>query len=116
MEQRSMQGELLTVHLSQAEEYSYSTPIPLYLLSCVSGVHLTLNLFCRCTTEVVLLQQGVLLGSLWEDTFSKLSRLYLITLHLAQSSQGSITLTRICFFLSVGALRILKTFCYVGKW
>ncbi len=32
-------------------------------LSCVSGVHLTLHLFCRCTTEVVLLQQGVLLGS-----------------------------------------------------
>ncbi len=50
------------VHLSRAKEYSYGTPIPLY---CVSGVHLTLHLFCRCTTEVVLLQQGVLLGSLW---------------------------------------------------
>ena len=36
-------------------------------LSCVSGVHLTLHLFCRCTTEVVLLQQGVLLGSLWGE-------------------------------------------------
>ena len=56
MEQWSMQGVLLTVHLSQAEEYSYS----------VRGVHLTLHLFCRCTTEVVLLQQGVLLGSLWD--------------------------------------------------
>ena len=67
MEQRSMQGVLLTVHLLQAEEYSYSTPIPLYIcLSCFSGVHLTLHLFCRCTTEIVLLQQGVLLGSLWE--------------------------------------------------
>ena len=36
--------------------------------SCASGVHLTLHPSRWCTTVVVLLQQGVLLGSLWEST------------------------------------------------
>ena len=33
--------------------------------SCASGVHLTLHFSHRCMIVVVLLQQGVLLGSLW---------------------------------------------------
>ena len=46
--------------------------------SCASGVHLTLHLSRRCTAVVVLLQQGVLLGSLWViyslHSFSKAGR------------------------------------------
>ena len=54
-------------------------------LSCVSGVHLTLHLFCRCTTEVVLMQQGVLLGSLWEIMLNSLSYLSSRTKSLQQN-------------------------------
>ncbi len=40
-------------------------------LSCVSGVHLTLHLFCRCSKEVVWL----FLNSTWHDTLCHNSHL-----------------------------------------
>ncbi len=49
----------LTVHLfhciCKKDRRHYNIHLQYICLSCVSGVHLTLHLFCRCTTEVILL-------------------------------------------------------------
>ncbi len=62
--------------------------------SCASGVHLTLHLSRRCTAVVVLLQQGVLLGSLWDSNFTK-SIVYTINIQITihpVSTDGAIVI------------------------
>ena len=71
-------------------------------VSCVSGVHLTLHHFCRCTTEVVLLQQGVHLGSLWEYSLVTEHFFNNYTLKIPKRSNWCLTIPKLLTHFDLG--------------